>query len=132
MNPYKRFFSFGLVGTIGFLVDFGVLYVLKSVIDVYCSRIISFLTAALITWVLNKVITFRDRQSGRHGLREVVGYIIVMLIGGGFNYLIFVLLMLWVPLVSANPVLGVAAGSLAGMGFNYFSSGKLIFRVNRS
>ena len=49
---------------------------------------------------------------------------------GGFtlNYGMYALLIATVPLVRAYPPLGVAAGSLAGLFFNFFLSRRIVFK----
>jgi putative flippase GtrA len=51
------------------------------------------------------------------------------MIGGGLvNYAVFALLVYQLSAVNEQPAWGVAAGSLAGMGFNFLSSRKMVFR----
>ena len=47
--------------------------------------------------------------------------------GGVINYLLYAWLVATFELFAAHPVLGVAAGSCAGMIFNFFSAKTLIF-----
>ena len=55
-----------------------------------------------------------------------------MILGGGVNYAVYAALVATVPLVAAQPVLGVAAGVLAGMFVNFFLADKLVFRSRPS
>jgi len=49
---------------------------------------------------------------------------------GGFvlNYGTYALLIATVPYVDKYPAIGVAAGSIAGMFFNFFAARKVVFR----
>jgi putative flippase GtrA len=49
-------------------------------------------------------------------------------LGGVVNYAVYAVLVTLVPVVAAYPVLGVAAGSLAGLVFNFTASKKWVFR----
>lgn len=120
---------FGCVGTAGFVVDTAVLYLLRGWLGPLGARIPSFLAAVLVTWWLNRRITFRARPSGLGAHRELGRYLLLMLLGGAVNYGVYAALLLCWPLASRHPVLGVAGGSLAGMAINLLSTRLLVFRA---
>ncbi len=124
-------FWFGVSGLIGFLVDTGVLYLFKAALGVYMARVLSFLCAAATTWFFNRTVTFRDRRSAHSAPREFGIYLALMLGGGSVNYGVYALLVSRELLVARYPVLGVAAGSLAGMAVNLLTSRFLLFRHRR-
>jgi putative flippase GtrA len=93
----------------------------------YLGRAISYLTAATTTWALNRAWTFRGRGSGPAGQQWAL-FVVVNLGGFVLNYGTYAALVTYVPLVAAHPVLGVAAGSIAGMFSNFFLSRRLVFR----
>lgn len=126
----KRVLRFGLAGAIGFAVDALLLQLLIGPfgLDPYVARVPSFLAAATSTWLINRNWAFADRRA--HGrLHEWLRYLLAMLAGGAVNYGCYALLIATLPLVRSWPVLGVAAGSLAGMAVNYLSSRFWIFRT---
>lgn len=119
---------FGAVGTVGFLVDAGVLWLAMTMLgaDPYAGRAFSFLVAATTTFALNRTFTFRDRR--RHNLsRRWAGFLAVNGVGGAVNYTTYAILVATVGIIADYPVLGVAAGSLAGFGFNFVLSKRLVF-----
>lgn len=126
----SRLLRFGVAGTIGFLVDAGVLLLLIHGLglDPYTARVPSFLAAATATWLINRYWTFADRRNAARGA-EWGRYVLAMLAGGIVNYATYAALVATVDPVRAWPVLGVAAGSLAGMLVNYASSNWWIFRA---
>lgn len=128
MKVFRELFLFGLVGFIGFIVDSGVLYLLKSSLGLYYGRLFSFLSAVLTTWLLNRHLTFSQRASGLTLSQEFSRYLGLMLGGGVVNYLSYALLVYYVEFVARQPVWGVAVGSCAGMMVNYLSSRFFIFR----
>ncbi|MFN6956163.1 MAG: GtrA family protein [Acetobacteraceae bacterium] len=124
----QEFLRFGVVGGIGFVVDTAVLYgALALGAGLYLGRAISYVAAATTTWALNRIWTFRGRGSGPAG-RQWALFVVVNLGGFVLNYGTYAALVTWVPLVAAHPVLGVAAGSIAGMFSNFFLSRSLVFR----
>lgn len=123
----KEFLLFGLVGCAGFVVDSGVLYALKGTFGIYIARAFSFILAVLTTWFLNKIITFNGSVSNKPVLNELLRYFLFMISGGTINYLVYWVLTKNSELVYSHPVIGVAAGSLAGMVLNYLTSKYLVF-----
>ncbi len=119
---------FGIVGGVGFIFDVAVLYSLKGHIGLYPAKIVSFFIAVIITWLLNRVLTFKHRPSGLSLHREFTHYFVVMIAGGVINYLTFWLSTSYSSIIMAYPVIGVAIGSLCGMIFNYTSAKLLVFR----
>ncbi|ACO77817.1 hypothetical protein AvCA_16020 [Azotobacter vinelandii CA] len=57
-----------------------------------------------------------------------MAYLLLMLIGGGVNYGVYAWLIVSSPFASQYPVVGVAAGSLAGMFVNLVNSRYLLYR----
>lgn len=119
---------FGLAGGIGFVVDAGVLYLLKASLGLYFGRVLSFLCAVLTTWVINRHLTFNQRASGLSLKREFSGYLGLMLGGGVVNYTSYALLVYFFEFVARQPVWGVAVGSCAGMLVNWLLARFFIFR----
>ena len=124
-----QFIKFGLVGVVGFLVDAGVLRFCMTELGMgpYAGRIVSFMAAVTATWLCNRHFTFRGQGSGSTRA-QWARFVAVCLGGFVFNYGAYALLIATQPVVAAYPVLGVAAGSLAGMFFNFFASRRLVFR----
>jgi putative flippase GtrA len=124
----KEFIVFSLVGTAAFVVDAGILYLLKSSFGIYWGRAASFFCAVCFTWVLNRNFTFKARISGNSLLLEFWQYFGVMLGGGAVNYFLYALLVTKMEVVADQPIWGVAAGSCAGLLFNFILARVLIFK----
>jgi len=127
-----QFLRFGVVGTVGFVVDAAVLLLaIAAGFGPYGGRVLSYLAAATTTWALNRVWTFRA-AGGTGGRQSVAGqwvrFLAVNLIGFAANYGTYALLIANVPAVAASPVLGVAAGALVGMFGNFALSRRYVFR----
>lgn len=124
----QEFLRFGVVGTIGFVADTAVLYgALALGAGLYLGRAVSYVAAATVTWALNRAWTFRGRGGGAVH-RQWALFVAVNLVGFVLNYGTYAALVAFVPVVAAHPVLGVAAGSLAGMFANFALSRALVFR----
>ena len=125
-----QFGKFGLVGIVGLGVDVAVLYLLmaETGLGPYGARLLSFLAAASTTWALNRTFTFRGAHNGTL-LTQWARFIAANAFGGLINYGTFAVMVASLAAVAAHPVLGVAAGSIAGMFFNFAASKKLVFRT---
>lgn len=122
-----QFLRFGVVGTIGFVVDTAVLYAGLAIgLGLYGGRAISYLAAASTTWALNRAWTFRG-QGDKPALQQWAIFLLVCLVGFACNYGTYAALVSSVPAVARYPVVGVAAGSLAGMIGNFLLSRRFVF-----
>ena len=126
-----QFLLFAVSGTLGFLVDSLTLYLLKGALGLYLARAVSFLAAVFFTWLFNRSLTFRHQRSGYSWLSEFGVYLALMAAGGSVNYLVFSLLVFFLPVVHAEPIIGVAAGSIAGMFVNWVTSKYFLVRKRK-
>jgi putative flippase GtrA len=119
---------FGAVGVAGFVVDSAVLLaMLAAGLGPYAGRVVSYVAAASATFALNRAWTFRDRARSERPVRQWALFLLLNLVGFACNYGAYAALVAGVPLVARNPVLGVAAGSLAGMTGNFLLSRRYVF-----
>lgn len=122
-------FRFGAVGVAGFIVDAGVLTLgIHAGTGPWAGRALSYLAAATFTFGLNRAWTFRTADRSRSVVHDWGMFLLVNLAGFVCNYGSYAVLIAGVPLVAENPVLGVAAGSLAGMAGNFMLSRRFVFR----
>lgn len=124
-----QFTRFAIVGVAGFLVDSAVLYVCLYALDlgIYGGRLVSYLLAATTTWFLNRQLTFRH-SCRRAPLAQWTRFLVTNAVGGAVNYATYVAVMTLGPGSALLPLLGVAAGALAGLGFNFTASRRYVFR----
>lgn len=123
----EAFLRFATVGTLGFLWDTGTVYLLRPHVNLYVAGTCGFVVAATFNWFINRIWTFREIQHapmhiqwGKFLAANAVGFVA--------NRGTFFLLVAFWPLVVEHPVIGIAAGSMAGLVFNYFLSKTLVFR----
>ena len=123
----RQFLRFGLVGTIGFLVDAGTLALLLELgMGLYGGRVLSFLLAMTTTWVLNRRFTFRDSHPER--AKQWARFALVAALGGAINYGVYAWMVSHLAQAAAWPTIAVAAGSLAGYLFNFTAARRFVFQ----
>lgn len=123
----QQFLRFAVIGTFAFVVDTAVLYLVREFLGLYAGRLLSFLVAVTFTWAMNRRFTFRD-AADEPRLRQWFRFATANGIGAAVNYATYATLVAVVPAVAAMPVLGVAAGSIMGLGFNFTASKSWVFR----
>lgn len=127
----RQFLRFGMVGVGGLFVDTAILYAaLACGSGFYLGRLISYLGAATFTWVMNRRFTFREHADPNR-LREWARFLAANAVGGVLNYCTYALLIGASGTVRALPVLGVAAGSIAGLAVNFILSRQMVFKQRR-
>lgn len=127
-----EFLRFAVIGTAAFVVDASTLYAaLWFGLGFYAGRAVSYLVAATFTWYGNRRITFVHSRAEGVGpvTAEWLKFLVANLGGGAVNYAIYAVLIASFAIVRAYPVLGVAAGSLAGLVVNFSLSKFVVFRA---
>jgi putative flippase GtrA len=122
-----QFLRFGAVGGCGFVVDNATVYGLRNWLGIYGAGIAAFGTAATVTWLLNRIWTFRGQGSGP-AHRQWLLFVAANSLGFVLNRGTFALLVTFSPTAYDNPVIAVFAGTLAGMFLNFHLSRRLVFR----
>jgi putative flippase GtrA len=124
----REVMSFLAVGATGFVIEAIILTTLTQLAawSPLHARIPSFLTAVLVTWTLNRRLTFAGRGLARSSL-EAILYAAIQ--GGGalVNVVIYITVLLWVPTLASFPVVALAIGAAGGFVFNYLMSSKWLY-----
>lgn len=129
MSSLPSFVRFGLVGTVGFLVDGGLLQALVGLAGwgVIHARILSFPVAVFATWLLNRNFTF-DQSNDGAASHSFARYVAVSLGGASINFIIYTALVLSVASMAALPIMPLAIASIVALAFNYLGSKHFAFR----
>ncbi|MGH8220974.1 MAG: GtrA family protein [Steroidobacteraceae bacterium] len=123
----RQFLAFSVVGGLGFLVDSSVLYLgLALGLGLRSGRVLSYLAAVTFTWALNRRYTFG--ASRYRPVEEWARFAATQLAGAAVNLGTYFALIAHSALVVRFPVLGVAAGSLAGLAVNFAVARLFVFR----
>ena len=122
-----EFARFGTVGGIGFIVDNATVYGLRHAVGLYWAGALAYLTAATTTWLLNRLWTYRGRGTGA-AHRQWALFLATQLAGFALNRGTYALLITFVPLTVAYPVLAIACGTAAGMFVNFHFARSVVFK----
>ncbi len=128
----RSFAWFVVAGGLAFLVDVGVLALLRNALGVYGARVVSFWAAATLTWLVNRNLSFAGRKASGSMLSEYLRYLLLMLGGGLANLAVYSLLAWCFVQTPLWLTVYVACGTLAGMGINYLGMSRLLYKGARS
>jgi putative flippase GtrA len=125
--------SFALVGGAGFVVESIIMTVLIRLAGwtPWYARIPSFATALLVTWLLNRTLTFPGRGPARRSV-EAFFYTVIQIVGACINLAIFAVCLLHWPQLGRMPVIPLAIGAAGGLCFNFAASNGLLYARRRT
>lgn len=128
----KQFLRFCIVGALGFVTDFSVLYIAVSWLGLgtMVGRLLSFLIAATVTWKANRHFTFVRKDSG--SVREWLHYLLATGMGGCINVAVYQVWLYFTDHSTLNLFLAVAAGSAVALLFNFAISKRAVFAQGRT
>ncbi|PMS36931.1 putative flippase GtrA [Trinickia symbiotica] len=119
---------FAVAGTLGFIVDAGVLYIaLWAGLGYYAGRAVSFLCAVWTTWQFNRRFTFTPSKS-QSLLAEWGRYLVAMSAGGCANYASYSAVVTLLKPTSWLPLFAIAVGSIVGLMLNFVSAKWWVFK----
>lgn len=135
---FKQFLRFGIVGTIGVFVDFGILNLLSFLTGIYAGlgiiviNSISFLAAVVNNYLLNKYWTFKSDATdhAREFSRALLVYVGGLIINTGIVYYFTTIVgpsfgfspLIWVNLAKAIGVGVAMVWNFVGMKFFVFAA----------
>ncbi len=122
--------KFAVAGSIGYVVDTGILLFFNSLLGPYLARAISFFSAMTTTWLINRKITFTSAIN-LNTTDEFFRYSLTSLGGGAINLFTYsILIKTLSPPTSYLPII-VAFSSISGMMVNYTLAKKLIYTQSK-
>jgi putative flippase GtrA len=126
---FVQFLKFGTVGVAGFALDNALVYfgIYALGLGRVAAGFASFPIVVTFTWFGNRIFTFRHADRSGTAL-QWARFAAVCAIGLVFNRGTYSLLVSTVPMVYAYPVLGLLAGTAAGMFFNFFMARRVVFK----
>lgn len=121
-----KFVRFALVGGLGFIADIGMLALFMELgADPLISRVGSILIAMVVTWRLNRAITFGASASSQ--VTEAGRYFTVAASVALLNYLIYAAIILIVP--ACPPMLATAISTGICMFASFAGYGRFVFKA---
>lgn len=121
-----QFIMFATVGLAGMAVDTATVYALRGMLGLYGAGFVAYGAAATVTWLLNRLWTFRGQSAGAVH-RQWVRFLAANSIGFVLNRGTYALLVTFMPLAAAEPVIAIGAGAIAGMFVNFTLSRRMVF-----
>lgn len=128
MSSLERFvslFRFGLVGSLGFLVDAGIVFLCANFlkIDPLLSRIPAWILAVSTTYIFNSRFTFKVYGSpfarNRKSLKRFLLYVLSQLSGGCINIVVFSMLVYF---GGVDWFWSIVIGTLCGVIVNFYGA----------
>jgi putative flippase GtrA len=134
LNPnLRRFALFALVGTLGFVVESSTILslVLYAQASPMSAKFIAFPIAVLVTWILNRHLTFTTGRKNRP-LSELFKYFQTAIGGMFVNLLAFFTVLT----INQNAIIVIffatASGALAGLLVNYLGCSYFVFSKTKA
>lgn len=123
-----QFLQFGMVGTVGFVVDTAIVYALRAPAGLYIAGVVAYAGAVTTTWWVNRVWTFRGLGKAHTMRHQWARYAVANIPGLLLNLGSYFALVAGSRLCATYPVIAVAAGAIAGMFANFILSRAVVFR----
>ncbi len=125
----SQFLRFSVVGTVAFVVNAGLVALIAPKIGPAAAQVVAFPAATSVAWWFNRRYTFG--ASHRSWRSEWFRYISANALGWLANNGIYFGLVVFSATARQWPVVAVAAGSIAGLAFNFTTSRRLVFGAPR-
>ena len=125
----REVLSFGIVGLIGFTTDAGLFLLSTQVVGmaIIPSRVLAFVPATMVTWLLNRTMVFRSTDSSRRKRDEYARYLLVQSIGIAVNFSVFMVAVHYGLGYGSAELVPLVLGSLAAMWFNFVGARAFVF-----
>lgn len=123
----EQMFKFGIVGIISFIIDYGVFFILNEKLGIYylVANVCSFSVSVVINYILNLKYVFQSSDNANKA-KEFVIYIILNIIGLGFNQLI---MKVCVGYLEIHPMIAKIIATGVVMIYNFISRKLLIEKI---
>ncbi len=126
-NGFLQFFRYLFVGGVATIVDWGVLYVMTSVLGVYYlySSIASFMAGLLTNFILSKLLVFKASEARVNPWMEFLGYALIGVVGLGITELI---LYVMTDLLGVYYMVSKVVATVVVLAWNYIARKKILYK----
>ena len=104
-NNIHEFLRFCLIGLAALVIDVGIYILFIPLTGVYFAKAISFISATLFTFVLNKIWTFREKK---FSISEIIKFSLLFAVSAysnaAINYFVYLRTNKFIAFVTANAV----------------------------
>lgn len=124
----SNFIKFGVVGFLGLIIDFLILFYLIEFVNISpeYARFFSLPVVILCTWFLNRTFTFRDNN--KKLFQQISKYYIFMFIGVTVNYTIYYFLLDFFKDVKYGYSVALLLSSASSMIINFVNMKLFVFK----
>ena len=135
MNTKYQFIFFAINGILGLIVDLLILFLASMYFNFYVSRFISFFSAVIVTWILNRNLTFKQKShlniepSDRYIelFHEFKRYFLAVLMGGVINLSLYSCY-IYFNFDSLDKYVATILGSFSGLVSNFIFVKYIVFK----
>lgn len=135
MNTKYQFLFFAINGIFGLIVDLLILFLASMYFNFYISRFISFFSAVIVTWILNRNLTFKQENHLTTDpfdryiklFLEFKSYFLAVLMGGIINLSVYSCYIYF----NLNPLdkyIATVFGSFSGLVSNFIFVKYIVFK----
>jgi putative flippase GtrA len=124
-RPVRQFIKFGVVGSIGTVVDICILAFLHEIVglNVYIANFFSFSAAVLNNYTLNSLWTFRDQE--KEHKRQLVQFALVSVVGMALSQ---ALLYFFHDILNLHYLIAKCLGIVIVLFWNFFANRSWTFK----
>lgn len=129
LTQFIQFLKFGLIGSLGFVCDVSVVFLLRSLLGLNAAIFIAYFVAATSNWFLNRIWTFQN-ASHQRPFMQWTRFLSANSLGFFLNRTTVYLLIFFVPFCFHFPPLALACGAFVGLFANFFISRIVVFETD--
>ncbi|WP_019961210.1 GtrA family protein [Woodsholea maritima] len=126
-----RILKFAFAGGLGFLCDSAITLSLThfELVNPYLARALAFIAAVVLTWVLNRFVTFAGRRETVPLWRQFLRYVAAQIGGLTLNFVAYSLIVVIFGSTQFVIVMALMSGSALAMGINYLLAHFWVFKA---
>ena len=119
-NSFLQFFRYLFVGGIATVADWGVLFALIEFFQLYhlVSAVFAFAAGLTTNFLLSKRLVFRANKARTNALMEVLGYVLIGVVGLGITELI---MFVFTNIMALHYLLSKAIATVVVLAWNYLA-----------
>lgn len=126
-----RMLKFAFAGGLGFLCDSAITLSLTGLglANPYLARALAFMGAVVLTWALNRSVTFAERKDTAPLWCQFLRYVTAQIGGLTLNFVAYSLIVVIFGSAQIVIVIALISGSLLAMGVNYALAHYWVFKA---
>lgn len=123
---HSTFVRFGIIGALGFAADAIALYALRADLGLMTAKVVSYIIAVTVTWVLNRTFTFQSHDPKR--MQQWLKYAVVYCATGGLHLIVFAYLINRYTIMHDQPIYALFITAAINALINFFVVQRVAFK----